>query len=125
MGVDWGDYLHEGRLSMIVTNFIEQGAALYHAGKDEFSDVSLGSKVMRPTYPLVGWGTAFFDMDNHGWLYLFIANAHAYPQEDTIPGATPYRQPMVLLRNNRHGTLHEVSQHLASMPHLAPHGTAV
>jgi hypothetical protein len=25
MGVDWGDYLHEGRLSMIVTNFFEQG----------------------------------------------------------------------------------------------------
>jgi hypothetical protein len=93
MGVDWGDYLHEGRLSMIVPNFIEQGAALYHAGKDEFSDVSLRSKVMRPTYPLVGWGTAFFDMDNDGWLDLFIANRHVYPQVDTIPGGTPYRHP--------------------------------
>ena len=30
MGVDWGDYLHEGRLSMIVTNFTEQGTTLYH-----------------------------------------------------------------------------------------------
>ena len=29
MGVDWGDYLHEGRLSMIVTNFFEQGTTLY------------------------------------------------------------------------------------------------
>src|SRR5712671_1736045 len=29
MGVDWGDYLHEGRLSMIVTNFVEQGSTLY------------------------------------------------------------------------------------------------
>ena len=28
MGVDWGDYLHEGRLSMFVTNFTEQPDAL-------------------------------------------------------------------------------------------------
>src|SRR6266478_3383595 len=122
MGVDWGDYLHEGRLSMIVTNFIEQGAALYHAGKDEFSEVSLRSKVMRPTYPLVGWGTAFFDMDNDGWLDLFIANGHVYPQVDTIPGGTPYRQPMVLLRNNRDGTFGDVSQTLANMPPEARRG---
>src|SRR5260370_13702323 len=124
MGVDWRDYLHEGRLSMIVTNFIEQGAAVYHAGKDEFSDVSLRSKVMRPTYPLVGWGTAFFDMDNDGWLDLFIANAPLYPQVDTIPGGTPYRQPMVLLRNNRDGTFDDVSQTLASMPPPARRGAA-
>ena len=25
MGVAWGDYLHQGRLSMVVTNFVEQG----------------------------------------------------------------------------------------------------
>ena len=124
MGVDWGDYLHQGRLSMIVTNFIEQGAALYHAGKDEFSDVSLRSKVMRPTYPLVGWGTAFFDMDNDGWLDLFIANGHVYPQVDTIAGGTPYRQPMVLLRNNRDGTFDDVSQTLANMPPEARRGAA-
>jgi hypothetical protein len=124
MGVDWGDYLHEGRLSMIVTNFIEQGAALYHAGKDEFSEVSLRSKVMRPTYPLVGWGTAFFDMDNDGWLDLFIANGHVYPQVDTIPGGTPYRQPMVLLRNHRDGTFDDVSQTLANMPPEARRGAA-
>jgi hypothetical protein len=122
MGVDWGDYLHEGRLSMIVTNFIEQGTALYHPGKDEFSDVSLRSKVTRPTHPLVGWGTAFFDVDNDGWLDLFIADGHVYPQVDTIPGGTPYRQPMVLLRNNRDGTFDDVSQTLANMPAEARRG---
>src|SRR5258706_12742362 len=37
MGVDWGDYLHEGRLSMVITNFTEQGTALYHnLGNDSF-----------------------------------------------------------------------------------------
>jgi hypothetical protein len=124
MGVDWGDYLHEGRLSMIVTNFIEQGAVLYHAGKDEFTDVSVRSRVMKPTYPMVGWGTSFFDMDNDGWLDLFIANGHVYPQVDTIPGGTPYRQPMVLFRNHRDGTFEDVSQTLASMPPESRRGAA-
>jgi enediyne biosynthesis protein E4 len=116
MGVDWGDYLHEGRLSMIVTNFVEQGSTLYHnLGKDNFADVSLRAKLIKPTYPFVSWGTAFFDMDNDGWLDLFIANGHVYPQVDTIPGGTPYAQPMLLLRNHRDGTFDDVSSVFASM----------
>jgi enediyne biosynthesis protein E4 len=125
MGVDWGDYLHEGRLSMIVTNFIEQGSTLYHnLGKDDFADVSVRAKLMKPTYPFVSWGTAFFDMDNDGWLDLFVANGHVYPQVDTIPGGTPYRQPMLLFRNHRDGTFDDVSQSLASMPPQSRRGAA-
>jgi hypothetical protein len=125
MGVDWGDYLHEGRLSMIVTNFFEQGSTLYHnLGKDNFADVTVRSGLMKPTYPLVSWGTAFFDMDNDGWLDLFIANGHVYPQVDTIPGGTPYRQPMLLFRNHRDGTFEDVSQALASMPPQSRRGAA-
>jgi enediyne biosynthesis protein E4 len=125
MGVDWGDYLHEGRLSMIVTNFIEQGSTLYHnLGKDDFADVSVRAKLMKPTYPFVSWGTAFFDMDNDGWLDLFVANGHVYPQVDTIPGGTPYRQPMLLFRNHRDGTFDDVSQTLAGMPPQSRRGAA-
>jgi hypothetical protein len=125
MGVDWGDYLHEGRLSMIVTNFVEQGSILYHnLGKDNFADVSVRAKLMKPTYPFVSWGTAFFDMDNDGWLDLFVANGHVYPQVDTIPGGTPYRQPMLLFRNHRDGTFEDVSHALAGMPLQSRRGAA-
>ncbi len=125
MGVDWGDYLHEGRLSMIVTNFFEQGSTLYrNLGKDNFADVSVRAGLMKPTYPLVSWGTAFFDMDNDGWLDLFIANGHVYPQVDTIPGGTPYREPMLLFRNRRDGTFEDVSHALASMPPQSRRGAA-
>jgi hypothetical protein len=125
MGVDWGDYLHEGRLSMIVTNFIEQGSTLYHnLGKDDFADVSVRAKLMKPTYPLVSWGTAFFDIDNDGWLDIFVADGHVYPQVDTIPGGTPYRQPMLLFRNHRDGTFDDVSQALAGMPPQSRRGAA-
>ncbi|MGA8271658.1 MAG: CRTAC1 family protein, partial [Candidatus Sulfotelmatobacter sp.] len=125
MGVDWGDYLHEGRLSMIVTNFVEQGSTLYHnLDKENFADVSIRSKVMKPTYPFVSWGTSFFDMDNDGWLDLFIANGHVYPQADAIPDGTPYRQPMLLFRNHRDGTFDDVSQALADMPQQSRRGAA-
>ena len=125
MGVDWGDYLHEGRLSMIVTNFVEQGSTLYrNTDGENFSDVSVRARLMKPTYPYVSWGTAFFDMDNDGWLDLFIANGHVYPQVDSIPGGTPYRQPMLLFRNHRDGTFDNVSQVLAQMPLQSRRGAA-
>src|SRR5262249_2487357 len=117
MGVDWGDYQHEGRLSMIVTNFVEQGSTLYHnQGNDAFADVSVRSKIMKPTYPLVSWGTRFSDMANDGWPDLFIASGHVYPQVDAIAGGTPYRQPLFLFRNHRDGTFEDVSSSLAALP---------
>jgi hypothetical protein len=110
---------------MMVTNFVEQGSALYHSlGKSEFADVSVRSHVMKPTYPYVGWGTAFFDMDNDGWLDLFVANGHVYPQVDAIPGGTPYRQPLILFRNHRDGTFEDVSSALASLPPESRRGAA-
>ena len=125
MGVDWGDYLHEGRLAMFITNFTEQPDTLYRdLGKDSFADVSWAAKLAQPTYPLVGWGTAFFDMDNDGWLDIFIANGHVYPQVDSIPGGAPYREPVQLFRNNRNGAFENVSSVLADLPPESRRGAA-
>ncbi len=126
MGVDWGDYLHENRLSMFVTNFTEQPDTLYHnLGAQGFADVSWPAKLAKPTYLFVGWGTGFFDMDNDGWLDLFIANGHVYPQMDLVPtGAAPYREPMLLFRNQRDGTFEDVSSVLAGFPEASRRGAA-
>ena len=125
MGVAWGDYLHEGRLSILVTNFVEQGSTLYHnLGKDSFADASVRAKIIKSTYPLASWGTSFFDMDNDGWLDIFIASGHVYPQVDNIPGGTQYRQPLVLFRNHRDGTFDDVSATLADVPLKSRRGVA-
>ena len=79
---------------------------------------------MKPTYPLVSWGTSFFDMDNEGWLDIFIASGHVYPQVDTILGGTQYRQPLMLFRNHRDGTFEDVSSRLASLPLKSARGVA-
>jgi hypothetical protein len=79
---------------------------------------------MKPTYPLVSWGTSFFDMDNDGWLDIFIASGHVYPQVDSIPGGTQYRQPLTLFRNHRDGTFEDVSWTLANLPLKSSRGVA-
>ena len=109
MGVDMGDYDHDGKLDIFVTEFVDQSDTLYHnKGEDGFADVSLSSRIASPSHPYVGWGTGFFDMDNSGWLDIFVANGHVYPQVDTIPDAAHFRQPMLLFRNHRDGTFEEV-----------------
>ena len=65
-------------------------------------------------------------MDNDGWLDLFVANGHVYPQVGTGTGASAYRQPMLLHRNLRDGTFQEVSAQagLSEIPLAARRGAA-
>jgi enediyne biosynthesis protein E4 len=127
MGVDFGDYDHRGLLDIFVTTFADQTNALYrNLGPQGFDEVGETSKVGQPSYPLVGWGTAFFDMDNDGWLDIFVANGHVYPQMDSAAHSAPYRQPMLLHRNKHDGTFEEVSAQagLAAMPRASRRGAA-
>jgi hypothetical protein len=132
MGVTWGDYDHSGRLSMFITEFADQPNTLYRnqgsgkSGPHGFEDVAMPSHLGQPSLPLVGWGTTFFDMDNDGWLDLFVANGHVYPQMDTVKGSAAYAEPMLLHRNLRNGTFEEVSKPagLADMPLQSRRGAA-
>ncbi|PYU72026.1 MAG: CRTAC1 family protein, partial [Acidobacteria bacterium] len=127
MGIDWGDYDHSGRLSFFVTHFEEQPNSLYrNMGPQGFDDVSWTSGVGQPSYPYVGWGTAFFDMDNDTWLDLLVANGHVYPQIDTLETGPRFREPLLLHRNNRDGTFDEVSKEsgLATLPLHSRRGAA-
>src|SRR3984957_9866387 len=127
MGVTWGDYDHSGRLSMFITEFADQPNTLYkNQGAREFEEVAMPSHLGQPSLPLVGWGTSFFDMDNDGWLDLFVANGHVYPQMDTVKGSAAYAEPMLLHRNLRNGTFEEVSKAagLADMPLKSRRGAA-
>jgi hypothetical protein len=109
MGVTLGDYDHDGMLDLFVTNFDDEYNTLYHNdGPNSFSDVSYAAKVAAVSLPYVGWGTKFFDYDNDGWVDLFVANGHAYPQRDH------YRQRKLVHHNNRDGTFTEVAEQLGS-----------
>ncbi|HEX9365950.1 MAG TPA: CRTAC1 family protein [Vicinamibacterales bacterium] len=111
MGIAVGDYDHSGRFSLFVTNFAEEYNALYHPDGDHFSDVSFRSRTAAASLPYVGWGNAFLDYDNDGWLDLIAVNGHVYPQLDRVKmGASAgYRQRKLLYHNRADGTFEEVA----------------
>ncbi len=111
MGIAVGDYLNEGWLSLLVTNFSEEYNTLYRNHRGEyFVDVSFRSKTAAVSVRHVGWGTAFADLDNDGWLDLLVVNGHVYPQIDAIEleASAPYRQRRMLFRNRGDGSFEEV-----------------
>jgi hypothetical protein len=111
MGVALGDYQHTARSSIAVTHFSDQYAALWRNDGDmNFSDVSFASRFAASTVPYVGWGDAFLDFDNDGWLDLFLVNGHVYPQVDTIETGSRYREPKLLFLNQRNGTFKDISK---------------
>jgi len=110
MGVALGDYLHTGRFAIAITHFSDQYLELFRNDGDlNFTDVSNISRIARSTIHYVGWGDAFFDIDNDGWLDLIAVNGHVYPQIDQAKIGVYFREPSLLFLNQRDGTFRDVS----------------
>ncbi|MEO5857920.1 MAG: CRTAC1 family protein [Pyrinomonadaceae bacterium] len=110
MGVAVGDYLHTGRFSIFVTNFVDEYNILYRNDGDyNFTDVSFTAKVAQASRPYVGWGAGFIDLDNDTWLDLLVVNGHVYPQMDQISSGLGYKQSKLLHMNLGNGTFCEAS----------------
>jgi hypothetical protein len=111
MGVAVGDYLHTGRMSLLLSHFDVEYAALYrNEGAMNFTDVSIPSGIARGTQGYVGWGDAFVDFDNDGWLDFFLANGHVYPQVDSAHTPARFLEPKALFINRRDGTFKNISR---------------
>ena len=109
MGVALGDYLNTGRMGIAITHFSGEYATLYrNDGGLSFTDVSHAAGIARESAPFVGWGDAFIDLDNSGWLDLVLVNGHVYPQVDGAKIGTAYREPKLVFQNHRDGTFKEV-----------------
>jgi enediyne biosynthesis protein E4 len=127
MGVDFGDYDHDGNFDLFVTNFTDQADNLYHnLGKNGFTDMAWASGLGQGSYPYVKWGTGFVDVDNDGWPDVLVANGHVYPQVDAIQGSSKYREPLQLFRNRQNGTFEDISAEtgLADLPLQSRRGAA-
>jgi len=118
MGVACDDYDGDGQLDLYVTNFSEDVNSLYrNEGGMNFLDVTFRAGLGTPTLPFVGWGTFFFDLDNDGWLDLFVANGHVYPQMDKVPGNITYAERNQLFHNTGGGRFVELpAAALGGMP---------
>lgn len=87
MGIAAGDYNHDERLDLYVTNFYRQSNDLYTQQPDgTFRDLSREAQLFGPSYLVLGWGTQFLDADLDGFPDLMITNGHVHdPMDLTIP----------------------------------------
>jgi enediyne biosynthesis protein E4 len=111
MGVAIGDFLHTGRMSILLSHFDNEYAALYRNDGDmKFTDISNRSGIAQGTRGYVGWGDAFVDFSDAGWPDAFVVNGHVYPQVDSTHGNAKYRQPKLLFLNQHDGTFKDISK---------------
>lgn len=93
MGIAVGDWDGDLDLDFFVTHWLAQENALYSNLSSEidesgdaqelfFGDDADGVGLGQIALDLIGWGTAFRDMDNDGWLDLFVANGSTFQRRD-------------------------------------------
>ena len=89
-----------GDLDLFATHFSEELNTLYCSeGTWRFRDCTREVGLSQIEGPYLGWGTAFVDFDRDGWLDLFVANGHVYPQLDQSYADLRYAQRNLLYRN--------------------------
>jgi hypothetical protein len=110
MGVDAGDYDHDGKIDITVTNFSHDSNSLYrNRGKPRkagrglvpvFTEECLAANVSLPSYLRTCWAAIFIDYDDDGDEDLFYSGGHVYGEIDNFSfTGTSYRQRNLLLEN--------------------------
>ena len=110
MGLGVGDYLNNGLLDIVDTDFSDDYKVLFRSDGDvSFTDVSYRAGIAETGMPFLGWGTAFVDYDNDGWRDIFMVNGHVYPDVGNHDWGTSYAQRPLLFRNLGNGKFSPVA----------------
>lgn len=113
MGVDAADYDRSGHPSVLITNFANQMASLYHnEGNSLFVDEAPQSEVGRATLVTLGFGCFFFDYDNDGWPDIFVADGHIEDAIERVQKRVTYAEPSHLFHNLGGGKFQEVTMQM-------------
>ena len=112
MGVAVGDYDRNGTVDLFKTNFAGDTSTLYANGGKGFCDDRTFAAGIGLNTRWLGWGVGFVDLDNDGWLDLFIVNGHVYPEVERVKTEAGYKQRKVVYRNLGNGRFEDVSERL-------------
>ncbi len=111
MCISLGDYNNDGWLDLYISDFQGSSDHLWkNDGKGFFDEVSDHAGISVPTRAVLSFGGGFFDYDNDGWLDLFIANGHVYPEVEQVTPEIHYKQINTLFHNDGHGKFIDVTK---------------
>ena len=110
MGVDAGDFDNDGDEDLFMTELNGEGSNLYvNGGTGVFDDHGARSALGPSSLQHTGFGTAWFDFDNDGWLDVLSVNGRVQAAEGDTRGPFPLDQPTLLFRNLGNGRFEDVS----------------
>ena len=110
MGVDAGDFDNDGDEDLIVTHLPTEGHNLYlNNGSGLFEDRSAPSRLTQYSLGYTGWGTAWIDFDNDGWLDMLSVNGALHFKPGRPDDPFPFDERNLLLRNPGNGQFDDVT----------------
>lgn len=111
MGVDAGDFNNDGSEDLFVTNLTGETHVIYvNDGTATFEDARARAGLAAPTLPYTGFGTAWIDVDNDGWLDLLTVNGTIVRHQGArADDPFPYGQRLQLFRNTGTARFEEVT----------------
>lgn len=98
MGIAVGDVNRDGKPDLAVTNFSDEPTHLFYGSDRGFSTQTYRLGLSAASKRLLSWSTHLVDFDGDGYLDLFTANGHVYPQADGPNTGTRYGQADSLWR---------------------------
>ena len=111
MCISLGDFDNDGWLDLFISDFQKNSDHLWrNDGKGTFDEVSDQAGISGPTRNILSFGGGFFDYDNDGWLDLFIANGHVYPEVEQASPETRFKQINSLFHNEGNGKFVETTK---------------
>jgi hypothetical protein len=114
MGIAAGDFDADGDEDLFVTNLMQETFVLYaNDGQGLFEDARARTGVGPRTAAYTGFGTDWFDVDNDGWLDLFMTNGAVNIIPKLRGEPRPYRMTNQLFHNTGKGRLEEVPAQIA------------
>lgn len=112
MGVDAADFDDDGDDDLFMTHLARETNTLYiNDGAGWFEDQTVSMGLAKDSFSYTGFGVAWFDYDNDGWLDLLMVNGAVTHIQELVAAKDPYphHQRNQLYRNLRNGHYEDVS----------------
>jgi len=114
MGVDAGDFDNDGDEDLFITALAREGHdLLVNDGSGVFEEQAARGGIRLPSLPYTGFGAAWLDFDNDGWLDILTVNGAVRHAADALTRNETFslQQPKQLFRNLGNGQFADVTEH--------------